>query len=59
MSALLILKMLWPLAMDLAAATRKDSDGGKKVTMDELGAIMLEHLPKVAKKVHRQIEKPD
>lgn len=36
---------LVPLITDLVAATKKDSPGGRKVTPEEIAAILLEHSP--------------
>lgn len=55
MSALLILKLLFPIARDLAKATGKQSDEGKKVTREEIEQILIDNLPDLAESLFKHL----
>ena len=57
MSALFIIKALYPIIRDIAKAASKRSDGGKKVTPEEVEELLVDHLPVLADALFKQLQK--
>lgn len=46
--ALRVLPTITAVFKDVANAAKADSDGGKRITLDEISDIVADHLPKIA-----------
>ena len=55
--ALLILRKLLPVVKEVFTATRKKSDGGKRITPEERQQIIAAALPKMAAILDRELDR--
>ncbi len=56
-NVLSVLRALVPIARDIARAMKKDSDGGKKITADELAEILFRRAPDALDDLNGLVEK--
>ncbi len=55
MTALTVLWKIWPIIREVFRATRKKSDGGKRITKAERKAIIQAALPKISAVLEREL----
>jgi hypothetical protein len=55
MTALTVLWKVWPIIREVFKATRKRSDGGKRITKAERKAIIAAALPKISAVLEREL----